>query len=308
MAKRSVLFYRDFERYSGGHQKVFDYFSHLNSSDNYRPEISFSRRSQQNSLNPWFPDYVGVDFTPTEYDYLFLAGMDWNVYSKECIDPEKPVINLIQHVRHALEGENVYPFLKNRAIRICVSPEVESAIKTLANGPVITIANGIDIPQVKAEKIHEVYIAGQKNLEMAKALKDRVDAVIQTEFLSRSEFIMQLAAAKIAVVLPHPTEGFFLPALEAMKLAHIVIVPDCIGNRSFCKDAEKKGGNCLMPSYDIEGIVGAIQTAKEILSDKGRLSQLQRNALKTVKYHSISRERREFLNLMSQIDELWYAA
>jgi hypothetical protein len=63
-----------------------------------------------------------------------------------------------------------------------------------------------------------------------------------------------------------------------------------------------------MPSYDIEGIVGAIQTAKEILSDKGRLSQLQRNALKTVKYHSISRERREFLNLMSQIDELWYAA
>ena len=101
MAYRSVLFFRHFDQYSGGHQKVFDYFSHLNSANDYRADISFSESSQWNLTNPWFPDFRRVAFAPDQYDYLFLAGMDWDIYSGHGIDPKKPVINLIQHVRHA---------------------------------------------------------------------------------------------------------------------------------------------------------------------------------------------------------------
>ena len=306
MSKRSVLFYRDFQRYSGGHQKVFDYFSHLDASDDYEPKVSFSETSQKISDNPWFPDYAGVEFSPKEYDYLFLAGMDWDVCRKESIDKKKPIINLIQHVRHAVQGENVHPFLGNRAIRICVSPEVETAIKRLANGPVVTIANGIHIPDIKCEKTHDVYIAGYKNPSLARSLSTDISAVVQTAHLSRHDFLKQLAATRIAVVLPHPTEGFFLPALEAICLADIAIIPDCIGNRSFCIDAVNEGGNCLMPAYNLEEITNAIRSAKMILSNQVRLQRIKDNGLSTVNHHSLAREREEFMRLMANVDELWH--
>ena len=305
MANRSVLFYRHFERYSGGHQKVFDYFSHLRSAQRYHADICFSQASQWNSTNPWFPETTAVDFLPEEYDYLFLAGMDWAAYPQRVIDSSKPIINLIQHVRHAEPGEDVYPFLKNKAIRVCVSREVELAIQDIANGPVITIANGIEIPEIKSNKKDDVYIAGYKNKPLAKALANQLGIEAQMEHLPRQKFLNQLAAARIAVLLPHPSEGFFLPALEAMKLAEITIVPDCIGNRSFCIDVAHNQGNCLMPSYDLDGLIGAIHQAKEILSDKDALNKLKANSITTSNKHSLSRERQQFLDLMCKVDELW---
>ncbi len=306
MANRSVLFYRHFERYSGGHQKVFDYFSHLRASEGYQADICFSQTSQWNITNPWFPDTRSVGFLPEKYNYLFLAGMDWVVCSEDVLNDSKPIINLIQHVRHAEPNEDVHPFLKNKAIRICVSPEVESAIAAIANGPVITIANGIEIPSISAEKCYEVFIAGFKNPSMALALSTDSDVTVETTHVPRNKFLKQLASARIAVVLPHPDEGFFLPALEAMCLADIAIIPDCIGNRSFCIDAEHDGGNCLMPSYNQEEITGAIRRAKNILNDPVRLHQIKTNAMSTVNAHSLSRERQEFLKLISNVDELWH--
>jgi hypothetical protein len=305
MNKRSVLFYRHFDQYSGGHQKVFDYFTHLYDADDYRPAISFSSTSEWNESNPWFPNHESIEFLTNRYDYLFLAGMDWSVYAEQGIDLEKPVINLIQHVRHASSDADVYPFLKNKAIRICVSPEVASAVRNLANGPVITIANGIEIPEIKSNKTNDVYIAGYKNKPFAKALANHLAIEGQTEHLPRKKFLYQLAAARIAVLLPHPSEGFFLPALEAMRLAEITIVPDCIGNRSFCIDFAYDQGNCLMPSYDLDGLIGAVHQAKEILRDKDRLNKLKTNSIATVNKHSLMRERQQFLALMCKVDELW---
>ena len=91
-----------------------------------------------------------------------------------------------------------------------------------------------------------------------------------------------------------------------MCLADIAIIPDCIGNRSFCIDAEHDGGNCLMPSYDQEGITNAIRQAKNILKDPVRLHQIKTNAMSTVNAHSLSREREDFLRLMANVDELWH--
>ncbi|MAI23624.1 MAG: hypothetical protein CL828_06165 [Crocinitomicaceae bacterium] len=307
MNAQKVLFCRQFDRYSGGHQKVFDYYSHLNSVKKYQADIWFSEDSAWDDANPWFPDCQRVNFLPNQYNYLFLAGMDWDNYSLHDIDPEIPIINLIQHVRHALPEENVNRFLKNKAIRVCVSAEVHSAIKDLANGPVTTIENGICVPEINSAKTCELFISGYKNPPFARMLAEKLNAVVQTDYLPRDELLHQLASARIALVLPHETEGFFLPALEAMQLADIAIVPDCVGNRSFCNDIENANGNCLMPRYDYQEVVNAIHRAKAMLSNTQVMHRIKRNVLMTAKEHSLSREREKFLQLMSHVDELWNA-
>ena len=102
----SVLFFRHFNQFSGGHQKVYDYFNHVISSANFSASISFSTTSLWDETNPWFPKYknLQVKFDPHQFDCLFLAGMDWKVYIVKGAIADKPVINLIQGVRHALPG------------------------------------------------------------------------------------------------------------------------------------------------------------------------------------------------------------
>ena len=307
MEKKSVLFYRQFDRYSGGHQKVFDYFSHFCSTEDYEPAISFSNETLWDNSNPWFPRHTGVAFLPNDYDYLFLGGTDWEALSKYSLDPKKPVINLIQHVRHASPTSDVYPFLTNKAIRICVSPEVASALEGLVTGPLLTISNGVSIPEFGTNKVNDVFVAGFKNPLLAEKLTNHTSIISQTKHLSRGKFLRCLSEARISVLLPHRTEGFFLPALEAMQLSDIVIVPDCIGNRSFCVDYEKHGGNCIIPKYDVPSIVKAIQVAKQLIANKERLAVLKENALRTVGKHSLAAEREKFLKLMKSIDELWNA-
>ena len=306
MTQRSILFYRHFDVFSGGHQKVFDYFSHSQASNFLSPYISFSSSSRWNSSNPWFPDNVSVDFFPPSHDYLFLAGMDWEVFKPFIDHFNGPVINLIQHVRHGLQDSDVYPFLKHKAFRICVSPEVEDAIKGVACGPVVTIPNGLEITGRQAEKRSKVFIAGYKNPRLASDFERHPETVVELKQLPRELFLYRLASTRIAVVLPHASEGFFLPALEAMKLAEIVVVPDCIGNRSFCIEESKHGGNCLMPQYTRQGILKALTIAEKILQNPSRLSRLRANAQATVNRHSLQAERKEFLDLMSNIDELWH--
>ena len=309
----SVLFYRHLDRYSGGQQKVFDYFSHLR---DHRTAISFSAESIWDKSNPWFPDYqhLQVPFEPAHYNLLFLAGMDWEVYLARGIIAEKPVINLIQHVRHADPREDVHQFLTRRAIRICVSPEVTEAIKRtgLVNGPIFTIPNGLHIPEPGTEKSTGVLICGLKNAGMARAVNQQLlerglDVSCLTDQIPRDEFLKHLSSTEIAVLLPSPSEGFYLPALEAMKLSTITIVPDCIGNRSFCFDADKDPdkGNCLMPEYTTESIVSACAEAARLSQSEDRLEAIRHNALATVDRHSLQEERRAFLDILDHVDELW---
>ncbi len=56
----SVVFLRHFERFRGGHLKVFHYFEHVRSSPSYRALIRFTEDSVWGPANPWwrFPDAV----------------------------------------------------------------------------------------------------------------------------------------------------------------------------------------------------------------------------------------------------------
>ena len=50
-----------------------------------------------------------------------------------------------------------------------------------------------------------------------------------------------MARARVTLYLPNRLEGFYIPALEGMALGTLVVCPDSVGNRSYCRDGE----NCL---------------------------------------------------------------
>jgi hypothetical protein len=308
--KKLVLFHRDFRAFTGGHLKIWDYFNHVATSAAHEPRIAFSSESKWDATNPWFGSTSSLmDWQPDKADLLFLAGTDWRALpSVDRAKFPKPILNLIQHPRHAEPGSELRTFLKHRAVRICVSAEVAEAINATGevNGPVFVIPNGIDFEAIPhpapAPKI-DIFISGFKAPELARevhaALESKMPKTLcLSERLPRLEYLAQLSNAKIAVVLPRPREGFFLPALEAMACGAIVVCPDCVGNRGFCENEV----NCFRPSYDRDAIVSAAITASR-LTEVERTSMLER-AETTVHQHSLETERASFLKILAQVDEL----
>src|SRR5918997_4950514 len=147
---RTVLFYRNYRKFHGGHLKVWDYFSHVLASPEFTPRIEFGPRSSWDHTNPWWNarEYV-VDSAPSVHpDVFFVAGRDWfRMDQHPEAGAEIPVVNLVQHVRHADPKSNRYQFLSRKAIRICVSEEVTQALREtdLTEGPLITIPIGLDL-------------------------------------------------------------------------------------------------------------------------------------------------------------------
>lgn len=309
LKKRKILFCRDFQVYTGGHQKVFDYFSHVQHHNHYLPSISFSNNTVWDITNPWYPAYKdkSVTFSPNDYYGLFLAGMDWRALLKKEISFEKPILNLIQHVRHADPSQDVYQFLHQKAIRICVSEEVTDAICSTGkvNGPVFTIPNGLDIPiEADIEKCWDYLIVGRKQPHLSRHLAQKLQGenlLLLDTYVPRIELLEKMAASRIVILLPNPSEGFYLPALEAMKLAEIAVVPDCVGNRSFCIDSV----NCLRPDYDVDAILTAALSAKSLLAKPLQLKALKQSASKTLHSHTIESERQQFYDVLNNIGQIW---
>jgi hypothetical protein len=308
--KKLVLFHRDFRAFTGGHLKVWDYFNHVATSAAHEPRIAFSPGSKWDTTNPWFGSTSSVmDWKPDKADLLFLGGTDWRALpSADRAKFPKPILNLIQHPRHAEPGSELRAFLEHRAIRICVSGEVAEAINATGevNGPVFVIPNGIDfeaIPQPPPTRKIDIFISGFKAPELARevyaTLEDKIpNTLCVTDRLPREEYLAHLNDSKIALVLPRPREGFFLPALEAMACGAIVVCPDCVGNRGFCENEV----NCFRPNYDRDAIVSAaIATSR--LTEVERTSMLER-AQTTVRQHSLETERASFLKILAQVDDL----
>jgi hypothetical protein len=310
LSPAKVLFHRDFREYTGGHQKVYDYFCHLQARPGVRPYIHFTPSSRWDETNPWrdLPSKQRVPFAPAAYDWLFLAGMDWQAYLAAGLLPDKPVVNLIQHVRHGDPAADVYPFLTQRAIRICVSAEVADAIQSTGrvNGPVLTIPNGLDIPAVPQPRVRDVYILGAKQPALARALAAQLEQAGYTVLATsgrepRTLVLQHMATSHVTVALPNSTEGFYLPALEAMALSDVAVVPDCVGNRSFCRDRH----NCLMPALQLEALAKAVGDALALAREPGQLATLRAAAGQTVSDHALEKERRAFYALLDDLDQLW---
>jgi Glycosyl transferases group 1 len=311
--KKTVLFHRDFRRFTGGHLKVWDYFNHVAASTSYEARIAFTRESIWDETNPWSKSRERVtEWKPETADVLFLAGKDWQCLPADKAQSfSKPIINLIQHPRHADPGDELYQFLSNRAIRICVSTQVADAIKATGkvNSPVFVNPNGIDLTALPPgkpfeERSVELLICGLKTPALAKAIggllaAENFKVSLLNDWIPRPEYLSRLGDTKIAVMLPREAEGFYLPALEAMACGAIVVCPDCVGNRDFCNDRI----NCLRPAYDEREIAAAIK--KAVHYPPNEKAAMIDNAARTVSEHSLAKERSRFLEILGRLDELW---
>lgn len=299
-----ILFYRDYRNFSGGHLKVRDYFNHAKFSSRYRPEIYLTPQSR--SVHPWLGEYIVNQYKPETASVIFIAGMDWIALSPyPNIEDRIPVVNLIQGFRHVLPSKPLFGFLHRYAIRICVSGEVAAALEatSICNGPIHIIPNGIDadlLPKTKILSSDLIFIAGLKQPTLALALYERLQAKgytvkCQTSQISRDDFLSQMALAKVAILLPLPNEGFYLPALEAMAMGIAVICPDCVGNRSFCIDRV----TALTPALELDSIEAAVTDVMEhpdlarALAGRGKEMSLR---------HHIRAERERFLEILDEIN------
>ena len=324
-AARTVWFHRQYQRFQGGHVKHAHYFDHVRRKPGFACRMVFTRATPSDSVErerlerersdlwPLAADESAQCWQPQEHDLLFVAGTDWRYLAANGLQGlPNPRLNLIQHVRHADEGTELHGYLANKAIRICVSPEVADAVAATgrANGPVLTIVNGIALPPYDPAKSrgvrrrNEVTIIGYKRPALASALSRRLheDGVAHrtvTEFLDRRAFLDLLAATEVAVCLPRAEEGFFLPALEAMAQGCRVVTLDCIGNRSFCLD----GDNCLVAAPNADSLARQICIARGFCAAESE-SMLDR-AAQTVVEHSLERERERFHEILRNVDQLW---
>ena len=298
---KTVLFFRRFRGPTGGHLKIADYVEHVRSSPAYKVQVYVMPDSWPD--HPWKDDPALVtEFDPDLADILVLGGVDWNDMPAG-IEDRIPVVNLVQHLKHADPADERYAFLTRKAHRICVGPEVAEAVTASgrANGPILCVPNGIDVEDFrkKGRRNVEVFIAGLKQKQLATEVAEALAAAgitvdCLTAKVPRETFLTRMASARIAVTLPDATEGFFLPALEAMALGCAVVCPDSGGNRSFCIDGE----TCLMPAAEAPAIIAAV---KRLMNDQ-RLRQALREAGPVMaERHSLARERRAVLSILNGI-------
>jgi hypothetical protein len=298
---KTVLFHRVYEGFTGGHLKLNDYLSHVDSCNLFKSSIYVNPSGK--SLHLWnsHPGLTSI-FDPESADILFIAGLDWRAINDFDTSSPKPIINLIQHVRHAYPSDELYTYLTRKAIRICVSQEVADAIDGTGqcNGPIYVIPNGIDFSQLPTrcpKPNFDVVIAGLKRPDLAVELSSRlkllalkVDCIINQ--LPRNEYLERISCARIVVSLPHSTEGFYLPALEAMAMKIPLVTLDCVGNRSFCIDGE----TCLLPNSNPLLVESSIL---RLLKDIELANTLSANAFAKSQFYNITRERNDFLRILS---------
>jgi hypothetical protein len=310
---RTVLFFRSYKEFHGGHLKVWNYFNHVMASPFYEPRVWFSDKTTLDGDNPWRDSQhlIVNNEHPIRPDVYFVAGANWRRLDRyPHANPSIPVINLIQHVRHADPELRLAKFLHRKAIRICVSSEVADELRAtgLTTGPLIVIPNAIDLPDLPpANGTHpqvDVLIAAGKEPGLGVQVADRlardgrvVDLLL--ERITRDDFLARIRAARTTVFLPHATEGFFLPALEGMALGTLVVCPDCVGNRSFCLP----GHNAFRPEYTLDSIVRDAEAALALPPDEAR--RLRENAVQTAAGHTLSHEREAFLDVLHNVEELW---
>jgi len=311
--KKLILFHRNYKGFQGGHLKVWNYFTHALDSEVYRPMIRFSYSSVWDESNPWSAvrNLVIGQSDAVAPDALFIAGLDWLMIGQDKRQTSPvPVVNFIQHVRHSDPGEELYSFLEYKAVRICVSKEVASAIHGTGrvNGPVFSIPNGIDIQGLDlsrhaAHYRSDVLIAGLNNPAMAVKLAKSLESpgrrvVCLSSSLPRAEYLRNVAEARVTVFLPHRVEGCYLPPLEGMWLGTLVVCPEGIGT-SYCR----AGYNCVRPEYRESAILNAVNTALHL--SEAEAVKMRAHGLETLQIHDIMKEKIAFLNILANLDYLW---
>lgn len=293
-----MLFVRTYHGMLGGHLKVFEYMHHVHASGLFEPILYLTPESTQ-SPREWLPQGTTIVDRPVDADAYFIGGFNWRLLDQAGVDLHaKPVVNLLQGLRHAAAGDARREFLSRPALRICVSPAVYDGVREsgLANGPLVMIRNGIDLEylaRMRAPvKRRCAFIAGSKQPQAAQGLAadlaaHGIDSEVCVEIVPRDVFLSRMSGCDIVVALPDPQEGFFLPPLEAMAMGCAVVLPHCPGASSYAHDRR----TCLSPPFEIGSIAGAVA---ELRGDDELLARIRDAGTEVALQHSLGRERAEF--------------
>jgi glycosyltransferase involved in cell wall biosynthesis len=311
---RTLLFQRRFRKFQGGHLKVYDYFQHALAAPGWTAAVRFSADSVWDERNPWraHRERVLPPDAPLLADALFLGGTDWrSLPEAERERSRVPIVNFVQHVRHAVADDPRRPFLRHRAVRICCSQEAADAILATGevNGPVFTIPYGLDAAAFPApippeKKDLDLLIVAIKQPGLGRRLRWRLwrprrRIALLSEPVLRPDFLALLNRARVALFLPHETEGFYIPALEGMALDSLVVCPDCVGNRSFCVP----GQSAFRPEFSPRAIAAAAEAALRLPAPEA--ARLRAGARVTFAAHDFAGERRKFHEILASLDRIW---
>lgn len=318
---RTISFHRQYLGYTGGHQKVFDYIKHTSAHDDFSPRLYLS---DKNALETAKPDtakpetstqennpfkrieqgYIENVYQPNRHNIAFLAGLDWRAYQRY-FDSQQIKVNLIQHLRHADKEHVLNSFLSHKAIRLCVSQAVCDAVSKQANGPCFTIKMGHSMPTITETKQHDLFILATKRPGWGSALADYAKGLgLSVDLIQHStarELILKkMAAAKMSLVIPNKTEGFYLPGIEAIHYSDVAIVPNCIANLEYMN----KDDNAILCANTLNACKQGIDAAIKYLQQP-RLNTSNINALDVINTYSLEKERLQYHKILNEIDYIW---
>jgi glycosyltransferase involved in cell wall biosynthesis len=305
-----ILFPRNFKpakdgkiRTSGDHVKVRDYFEHALAHPELDPYMYFTSRSDYASSDVWDglpPERIVHDLDVDAYDLFFVTGKEWKQLPRELHGSR--LIQYVQSIRQCDPEHQLYKYFKRRAHRICTSEEVAAVTRPLVKDDVAVIPDGIplDIFQPgENRKEGSVLIWGRKSPQIAQGLAEALtkrgyDVVLLVDFLPRREFAARLARCDVAITLPTRTEGFFLPALEAMACGAAVVCADAVGNRSFCVEPE----TCLTPQRN--NIAAHAAAVDRIVEDRTFSDAMRERGRAMAQRYSLEAERAAFHGFMDE--------
>lgn len=198
-----MLFYRDYRGFTGGHLKVRDYFEHLRASESFEPKVYLTPGSRPDHL--WPAESLVAEYDPDSADVLFIAGLDWMALSAwPGIENRKPVVNLIQHVRH---GRSMKSFQATR-LALGIRPRLRrrsslgtmdfmSSLKQTMQSDLTTAMRAGDADTVRTLRmvltsITQAEVSGTQAHELSEA--DEV-ALLSTELKRRKESAEAFRAA-----------------------------------------------------------------------------------------------------------------
>jgi len=326
--KRRVVFHRSWTLpvggTSGGQLKVRDAFEHFKTSDRFAPYVYFGEETIwfDNPGNYWLPykDQALKEWNILPSDVLFFAGKDWKILPHEtAASPPVPILNIAQP-RHTRPHDVRHYALKYPAIRIAKSSLGKKILEDFGvNGPVHLIPDAIDfslLPKPNTNPDLDLLIVGLKNKVLAKKLyrrlarknfwrskKWKIEVQLPPKLPTRQDYLDLASRAKSIVFIPLPpekgSEGFYLPALEAMVMEKFVVCPPAVGNVDFCLSDK----TCLKPDYNLEALVAAsLQALKMSDEEKDPFIKAGREIANN---HDIKEERVKLVELLHNADEIW---
>ncbi|GLR70865.1 hypothetical protein [Agaribacter marinus] len=304
---RNISFYRDFTGYTGGHQKVRDYLEHSLLYQKLCCDLYLTSTCDDSNI---FANCEGVnyqqEYRPDQSDFVFLAGLDWKAYLPY-FDPLQTKINLIQHLRHADPAHEQFYYLQYYAIRICVSESVRGAIEPYANGPCVHVPMGHHLPEIITDgKKVDIYILAKKRpgvgVKIAEwAEKKGLTFILHDELQTKNTVLQAMASASLSVLLPHKTEGFYLPGIEAAYYSERVLMTNCIANFEYADVSS----NITICNYPLADIFSALEKFYAETNVKNAFDKNIRSKEKsTIKQrYSLEHERIQYQKILTNLIE-----